>query len=140
MLFWNLPVKATARLVALAEDELNDFNPTPENLKRLRDKLGAAVSLEELREARADIQTELADEDGFAAIVERQGQGLALAAWAIAALGLLAGSAFQEPNDFLLTLVGVVAALGLQKWRWRIRAKRLLLAILGQGEEASGKE
>jgi hypothetical protein len=41
----------------------------------------------------------------------------------------------QQPLDFIATIAGTALAIGLQKWGWKLQAKRLVLATLEDIEQ-----
>ena len=42
----------------------------------------------------------------------------------------------MQPLDFLATLGGGAAAIALQRWGWKLQARRLLIQTLGELEES----
>jgi hypothetical protein len=65
-------------------------------------------------------------------LVEEQRQALALPFWGIAGLGLLLGISFQQPIDFMGPAIAVPIAFNLQKWGWRLQAKRLVIQAIDE--------
>jgi hypothetical protein len=43
----------------------------------------------------------------------------------------------EQPLDFIATVVGTVGAIAIQKWGWKLQAKRLVLQTLEDIEERS---
>jgi hypothetical protein len=41
----------------------------------------------------------------------------------------------EQPLDFIATVIGTGAAIALQKWGWKLQAKRLVLQTLEDIEE-----
>jgi hypothetical protein len=73
--------------------------------------------------------------DDISQIVEKNRQTVSLPFWGIAGLGLLLGISMEQPLDFIATVVGTAAAIALQKWGWKLQAKRLVLDTLEDIEE-----
>jgi hypothetical protein len=62
--------------------------------------------------------------------VENNRQSVSLPLWGIAGLGLLLGISMEQPIDFIATVIGTVGAIAVQKWGWKLQAKRLVLQTL----------
>jgi hypothetical protein len=73
--------------------------------------------------------------DDISKIVEKNRQSVSLPFWGIAGLGLLLGISMEQPLDFIATVIGTGAAIALQKWGWKLQAKRLVLQTLEDIEE-----
>jgi hypothetical protein len=43
----------------------------------------------------------------------------------------------EQPIDFIATILGTCAAIALQKWGWKLQAKRLVLETLEDIEKRS---
>ncbi len=117
------------RLVLMAEDELTQYSTDARKIEKLRQKIGLSVSLAEQRQVKEALEAEMPT-DSLSQLVEKQRQTVALPFWGIAGLGLLLGISFSQPLDFIATVVGAVIAFKLQKWGWRLEAKRLVLQTL----------
>ena len=117
------------RLLLMAEDELTEYSTDARKIEKLRRKIGISVSRKEQQEIK-EILLEEVPESGFSKIVEEQRQAVALPFWGIAGLGLLLGISMFQPLDFIATFAGGYAAFQIQKWGWRLQAKRLLLNTL----------
>ncbi len=117
------------RLLLMAEDELTEYSTDARKIEKLRRKIGISVSRQEQQEIKAILLEEV-PKGGFSKIVEEQRQTLALPFWGIAGLGLLLGISMFQPLDFIATVAGGYAAFRIQKWGWRLQAKRLLLNTL----------
>jgi hypothetical protein len=117
------------RLVMMAEDELTEYSTDARKIEKLRRKIGLSVS----RAQQLQIKAELAanqPQDPLSKLVQSQRQTVALPFWGIAGLGLLLGISMQQPLDFLATLAGGAAAIALQRWGWRLEARKLVLDTL----------
>ncbi|WNZ21599.1 hypothetical protein HJG54_01075 [Leptolyngbya sp. NK1-12] len=122
------------RLILMAEDELTQYSTDARKIEKLRQKIGLSVSAAEQKQIKAQLQAELPD-GGLAKLVETQRQTVALPFWGIAGLGLLLGISFMQPVDFLATIIGTALAIRIQKWGWKLEAKRLVLRTLEDIEE-----
>lgn len=122
------------RLILMAEDELTQYSTDARKIEKLRQKIGLSVSAAEQKQIKEQLQAELPD-GGLAKLVETQRQTVALPFWGIAGLGLLLGISFMQPVDFLATIVGTALAIKVQKWGWKLEAKRLVLKTLEDIEE-----
>jgi hypothetical protein len=122
------------RLVLMAEDELTEYSTDARKMEKLRRKIGLSVNLSEQQQVKQQLQAEL-PQSGIVRIVEEQRQTVALPFWGIAGLGLLLGISFMQPLDFVATIAGGIAAVQLQKWGWRLQAKRLMLNTLEEIED-----
>jgi hypothetical protein len=118
----------------MAEDELTQYSTDARKIEKLRQKIGLSVSAAEQKQIKEQLQAELPD-GGLAKLVETQRQTVALPFWGIAGLGLLLGISFMQPVDFLATIVGTALAIKVQKWGWKLEAKRLVLKTLEDIEE-----
>jgi hypothetical protein len=113
----------------MAEDELTQYSSDARKIEKLRRKIGLSVNLAEQREVKAALEAELPT-GGIAKIVETQRQTVALPFWGIAGLGLLFGISLNQPLDFIAAVGGTVAAIAIQKWGWKLYAKRIVLDTL----------
>ncbi len=126
------------RLVLMAEDELTEYSTDARKRQKLRQKIGISVSASEQTKVKEELLSEMPK--GFLGkLVEEQRQTLALPFWGIAGLGLLMGISFHQPVDFMGTAIGVPIAFNLQKWGWRLRAKRLVIQALEEIEAEAQK-
>lgn len=117
------------RLVMMAEDELTQYSTDARKMEKLRQKIGLSVPLAEQRQVKAELLAEMPS-DPLSHLIETQRQTVALPFWGIAGLGLLFGISSFQPLDFIATIVGGIIAFRIQKWGWRLQAKRLVLQTL----------
>jgi hypothetical protein len=117
------------RLVLMAEDELTQYSSDARKIEKLRRKIGLSVNLAEQKAVKATLEAELPT-GGIAKIVETQRQTVALPFWGIAGLGLLFGISLNQPLDFIAAVGGTAAAIAIQKWGWKLYAKRIVLDTL----------
>ena len=122
------------RLVLMAEDELTHYSTDARKIEKLRQKIGLSVSLAEQRQVKEALLAEMPT-DSLSQLVEKQRQTVALPFWGIAGLGLLLGISFSQPLDFIATVAGAAIAFNVQKWGWRLQAKRLVLQTLSEIED-----
>jgi hypothetical protein len=123
------------RLILMAEDELTEYSTDARKIEKLRRKIALSVSATEQRQIKETLIAEMPS-GGFGQILAEQRQTVALPFWGIAGLGLLTGISFMQPLDFLATLGGGAAAIALQRWGWKLQARRLLIQTLGELEES----
>jgi hypothetical protein len=124
------------RLIALAEDELVQYSTTARKIEKMRQKIGLSLNKREQEQAKAELLAEMRT-DELSQIVEKNRQTVSLPLWGIAGLGLLLGISMEQPLDFIATVVGTVGAISIQKWGWKLQAKRLVLQTLEDIEERS---
>ena len=117
------------RLVLMAEDELTQYSSDLRKIEKLRQKIGLSVTMAEQKEVKAALEAEL-PQGGIAKLVETQRQTVALPFWGIAGLGLLFGISLNQPLDFVAAVGGTAAAIAIQKWGWKLYAKRIVLDAL----------
>lgn len=117
------------RLILMAEDELTQYSTDARKIEKLRRKIGLSVPLAEQRQVKAELMAEMPT-DPINELIEKQRQTVALPFWGIAGLGLLLGISFSQPVDFVATVAGVFIAYKIQRWGWRLQAKRLVLQTL----------
>ncbi len=113
----------------MAEDELTQYSSDARKIEKLRRKIGLSVNMAEQREVKAALEAELPT-GGIVKLVETQRQTVALPFWGIAGLGLLFGIAMDQPLDYIAVVVGTGAAIAIQKWGWKLYAKRIVLDTL----------
>lgn len=113
----------------MAEDELTEYSSDARKMEKLRRKIGLSVNLAEQREVKAALEGELPT-GGIAKLVETQRQTVALPFWGIAGLGLLFGISLNQPLDFIAAVGGTAAAIAIQRWGWKLYAKRIVLNTL----------
>ncbi|HEY9690091.1 MAG TPA: hypothetical protein V6D46_08845 [Coleofasciculaceae cyanobacterium] len=118
------------RLIVMAEDELTEFSTDARKIEKLRRKVGLTLSSTEQREAKEQLTAELAEGGQLAEFVEKQRQSIALPFWGVTGAGLLIGVVMEQPAAFVFVLGGTLAAWTVQKWGWRLQAKRLILKTL----------
>ena len=117
------------RLVLMAEDELTQYSSDARKIEKLRRKIGLSVNMAEQKQVRAALEAELPT-GGIVKLVETQRQSVALPFWGIAGLGLLFGISLEQPLDFVAAIAGTAAAIAIQKWGWKLYAKRIVLDTL----------
>jgi hypothetical protein len=117
------------RLILMAEDELTEYSSDARKIEKLRRKIGISVNLAEQQQVKAALETELPT-GGIAKLVETQRQTVALPFWGIAGLGLLFGISLNQPLDYIAAVGGLAAAIAIQKWGWKLYAKRIVLDTL----------
>lgn len=128
------------RLVLMAEDELAQYSTDARKRQKLRQKIGISVPPAEQAQVKADLLAEMPS-GFFGKLVEEQRQALALPFWGIAGLGLLLGISFRQPIDFMGPAIAIPIAINLQKWGWRLQAKRLVIQAIEEMEsEASSPD
>jgi hypothetical protein len=117
------------RLVLMAEDELIQYSSDARKIEKLRRKIGLSVNMREQQEVKALLEAEL-PASGIVKLVETQRQTVALPFWGIAGLGLLFGISLNQPLDYIAAVGGTAAAIAIQKWGWKLYAKRIILDTL----------
>ena len=122
------------RLILMAEDELTHYSTEARKIEKLRQKIGLSVNIADQRQVKQQLEAELPT-GGIAKMVETQRQTVALPFWGIAGMGLLVGISFMQPLDLLATVSGAAVAIAIQKWGWKLEAKRLVLKTLEEIEE-----
>ena len=127
------------RLITLAEDELVQYSTTARKIEKLRQKVGLSLTSSEQKQAKAELLAEMSNND-ISQIVEKNRQSVSLPFWGIAGLGLLLGISMEQPLDFIATIIGTGAAIAIQKWGWKLQAKRLVLQTLEDIEERNTKK
>jgi hypothetical protein len=122
------------RLVLMAEDELTQYSTDARKMEKLRQKIGLSVTAADQKAVKETLLTELPT-GGLGKLVEEQRQTIALPLWGIAGLGLLFGISMTQPLDMLIAVPATILAFRVQKWGWKLEAKRLLLNTLEDIEE-----
>ncbi len=117
------------RLILMGEDELTEYSSDARKIEKLRRKIGLSVTMAQQKEVKAALEAELPT-GGIAKLVETQRQTVALPFWGIAGLGLLFGISLNQPLDYLAAIGGTAAAIAIQKWGWKLYAKRIVLDTL----------
>ncbi|MDJ0689146.1 MAG: hypothetical protein QNJ41_11610 [Xenococcaceae cyanobacterium MO_188.B32] len=123
----------TERLVLMAEDELTQYSTDARKIERLRRKIGISVPPAQQKQVKEELLAEMPD-NFLGKLVEEQRQTVALPFWGIAGLGLLFGISLRQPVDFLAPAIAFPIAFNLQKWGWRLQAKRLVINTLEEIE------
>jgi hypothetical protein len=124
----NKSVGQYERLVLMGEDELTEYSSDARKIEKLRRKIGLSVTREQQKEVKTALEAELPT-GGIVKLVETQRQTVALPFWGIAGLGLLFGISLNQPLDYIAA-VGGTAAIFIQKWGWKLYAKRIVLDTL----------
>jgi hypothetical protein len=124
----------TERLLMMAEDQLTQYSTDALKIQKLRQKISLSVTTAEQRRVKEELIADMPT-DGFSKIILDQRQTAALPFWGIAGLGLLLGISTMQPLDFLATLGGGAAAIAIQRWGWKLQARRLLIQTLEEIEE-----
>jgi hypothetical protein len=127
------------RLIMMAEDELTEYSTPARKIEKLRRKMGLTVSAVEQQEIRQTLEAEAAHASWLEKLLERQRQTVALPCWGIAGLGLLEGFVGQ-PLGWVAAVAGGVAAIGVQRWGWKLEARRLLLDTFQDIEKRLAEE
>ena len=122
------------RLIMLAEDELVQYSTNARKIEKLRQKIGLSLNKSEQKQVKAELVAAMPT-DKIRKIVKKNRQSVSLPFWGIAGLGLLLGISMEQPLDFIATVVGTGAAIALQKWGWKLQAKRLVLQTLEDIED-----
>jgi hypothetical protein len=133
---WQDPMSQYDRLLLMAEDELTKFSSDARKIEILRRKIGLSVSRAEQKKVREQLKAEIPT-DMINNIILEQRQAVALPFWGIAGLGLLLGISMFQPLDFIFTVGGAAAAIGLQKYGWKLYAKTIVLETLEAIEDAT---
>jgi hypothetical protein len=128
----------TERLLMMAEDQLTQYSTDALKIQKLRQKISLSVTPAEQRRVKEELIADMPT-DGFSKIVVEQRQTAALPFWGIAGLGLLLGISTMQPLDFLATLGGGAAAIAIQRWGWKLQARRLLIQTLEEIEDRMKK-
>ncbi|NEP17602.1 MAG: hypothetical protein F6J97_11960 [Leptolyngbya sp. SIO4C1] len=122
-------MSSAEQLIRMAEDELTEYSTDARKIEKLRRKFSFAVPYLQQKAVRDQIEAEMS-QNFVAKLVEENRQTVALPFWGIGGLGLLLGISGQQPLDFIATAVGFYLAFKIQKWGWRLQAKRLVLKTL----------
>jgi hypothetical protein len=117
------------RLVLLAEDQLTRYSTDAHKIEKLRQKVNLSVSRVEQQRIKEELVAQMPD-NFLGKLVENQRQAIALPFWGIAGLGLLLGISFQQPLDFIACAIAFPLAIQIQKWGWKLQAKRLVIDTL----------
>ncbi len=117
------------RMVLMAEDELTQYSTDARKIEKLRRKIGISTSVADRQEAKKQLEEEM-PKNMFTKGVMTQRQAIALPFWGIAGLGLLFGISAGQPIDFMATMIGGTLAIAIQKWGWKLEARRILLETL----------
>jgi hypothetical protein len=126
------------RLILMAEDELTQYSTDARKLEKLRQKIGLSVPPGEQQQVKETLLAEMPT-NFMSQLVENQRQAVALPFWGIAGLGLLFGVSFMQPVDLIATFIGGAIAFNVQKWGWKLQAKRLVLQTLEDIEAKTRK-
>ncbi|MDX2214833.1 MAG: hypothetical protein SFY66_16210 [Oculatellaceae cyanobacterium bins.114] len=122
------------RLVLMAEDELTQYSTDARKIEKLRPKIALSVPIAEQRQIKETLRAEMPT-DAISQLVEKQRQTVALPFWGIAGLSMLLGISFIQPLDLLITIASGYAAIRIQKWGWKLQAKRLVIQTLDDIED-----
>lgn len=117
------------QLTLMAEDELTEYSTEARKIEKLRRKFGLAVPYPQQKDVRDQIAAEM-PKNFIATLVEENRQTVALPFWGIGGLGLLFGISGQQPLDFIATVIGFYLAIRIQRWGWKLEAKRLVIKTL----------
>ncbi|MFP4134944.1 MAG: hypothetical protein ACOC1Z_05900 [Cyanobacteriota bacterium] len=117
------------KLIWTAENELTEYSTEARKIEKLRRNFSFVVPYPEQKEIRRQIEAEM-PKNFFAKLVEGNRQTVALPFWGIGGLGLLFGISSQQPLDFIGTVIGFYLAYQIQKWGWKLEAKRLVIKTL----------
>ncbi len=122
-------MSSVEHLVQMAEDELTEYSTEARKIEKLRRKFSFAVPYAEQKAMRDQIEAEM-PKNFVAKLVEENRQTVALPFWGIGGLGLLLGISGRQPLDFIATGIGFYIAFQVQKWGWKLEAKRLVIKTL----------
>ena len=117
------------QLVQMAEDELTEYSTEARKIEKLRRKFSFAVPYPQQKAIRDQLEDEM-PRNILAKLAEENRQTMALPFWGIGGLGLLLGISGQQPLDFIATGIGFYLAFQIQKWGWKLEAKRLVIKTL----------
>jgi len=117
------------KLIWTAENELTEYSTEARKIEKLRRTFSFVVPYPEQKAIRDQIAAEI-PQNFLARVVEENRQTVALPFWGIGGLGLLFGISSQQPLDFIATAIGFYAAYQIQKWGWKLQAKRLVIKTL----------
>ena len=122
-------MSSAEQLVQMAEDELTEYSTEARKIEKLRRKFSFAVPYPQQKAIRDQLEDEM-PKNIVAKLVEENRQTMALPFWGIGGLGLLLGISGQQPLDFIATGIGFYLAFQIQKWGWKLEAKRLVIKTL----------
>jgi hypothetical protein len=117
------------RLILLAEDQLTRYSTDAHKIEKLRQKINLSVPRAEQQRIKTELTAQM-PANFVSKLVENQRQAVSLPFWGIAGLGLLLGISFQQPLDFVACAIAFPLAIQIQKWGWRLQAKRLVINTL----------
>lgn len=120
-------------LIALAEDQLTEYSTEARKIEKLRPKFGLAVPYPEQKAVRTAIADGIPN-NFLAQLVANNRQTVALPFWGIGGLGLLFGISMLQPLDLILAGAGFYGAIAIQRWGWKLEARRLAIKTLDQIE------
>lgn len=126
---WYTAMDYAQQLVMMAEDELTEYSTEARKIEKLRPKFGLTVPYPQQQDVRAAIAAQIPTSLP-AKLVENNRQLVALPFWGIGGLGLLFGISASQPLDFLATGIGFYVAFSVQRWGWKLEAKRLAMKTL----------
>jgi hypothetical protein len=126
------------RLILMAEDELTEYSSDARKIEKLRRKIGLSVSRVEQQQVKAQLEAE-APKDFLNKLILDQRQTVALPFWGIAGLGLLLGISMFQPLDLIATVLGGAGAIAIQRYGWKLYAKKLVLDTLNEIEASTNK-
>ncbi len=121
------------KLIWTAENELTQYSTEARKIEKLRRQFSFVVPYPQQKAIRDQIEAEM-PKGMIAKVVEENRQTVALPFWGIGGLGLLFGISSQQPLDFIGTAIGFYAAYQIQKWGWKLQAKRLVIKTLDEIE------
>lgn len=122
------------KYIRMAEDELTEYSSDARKIEKLRRKFALALNYDQQQKLKAELLEEMPT-GFFARLLEDNRQSVALPFWGIAGLGLLFGISLQQPLDFLAPAIAIPAAIQVQRWGWKLEAKRLVLKTFDELEE-----
>ncbi|AFY69283.1 hypothetical protein Pse7367_0984 [Thalassoporum mexicanum PCC 7367] len=120
-------------LIVMAEDELTEYSTEARKIEKLRRKYSFAVPYPEQKAIHDRLEAEISA-NPIAQIIEENRQAIALPFWGVGGLGLLLGISMRQPIDFAATVVGFALAVLIQRWGWKLEAKRLAIKTLADIE------
>ncbi len=115
--------------ILLAEDQLTEYSTEARKIEKLRQKIGITVPFNQQQQYKTELIASMPN-TFWAKSIEKSRQTWALPFWGIGGLGLLLGISSQQYLDFLLPAIAIPLAIKIQKFGWRLEAKRLLIKTL----------
>jgi hypothetical protein len=119
------------QLVWMAENELTEYSTEARKIEKLRRKFSFTIPYPEQQGIRDQIDAAMPKGMIGKAVAENR-QAIALPFWGIGGLALLLGISLRQPLDFIATAGGFYLAFQIQRWGWKLEAKRLVIKTLDE--------